>query len=195
LAGHRSKIKRHPTLSPAAKIDLELYLHRKQVFTFPTFEDGMEYWFPQSHLTYHIAVVFHVLPLRRLLVGARPITVSVPNLVPVRSTKLCATGFITPSSKISIASQKVSGNSGIVKAKIEFRDCFPVFPTSGCKGSRPSWPKGKSRRCRAFAAPECFDFSEFHTNPVQSVFIAMSKDPRYFQISVPVQPGKLEFKL
>jgi hypothetical protein len=40
---------------------------------------------------------------------------------------------------------------------------------------RLSWPRGKSRRCRAFAAPECFDFSEFHKSPVQSVFIAMSK--------------------
>jgi len=40
-----------------------------------------------------------------------------------------------------------------------------VFPTSVCRSSRPSWPRGKSRR---YAAQD---------------------DPRYFQISVPVRPG------
>jgi hypothetical protein len=42
-----------------------------------------------------------------------------------------------------------------------------VFPTSDCRGSRPIWPRGKSRRCPA-----------------------RGDDPRYFQISAPGAAGQ-----
>ena len=64
-----------------------------------------------------------------------------------------------------------------------------VFPTSVCRGSRPSWPREIAslwllRICAL----------NYLTGLAKGEIASLSgaaDDPRYFQISVPVQPGKV----
>jgi S1-C subfamily serine protease len=62
-----------------------------------------------------------------------------------------------------------------------------VFPTSVCRGSRPSWP----REIRSLWRLRIYALNYF-TGLAKGEIASLSgaaDDPRYFQISVPVQPG------